>query len=162
MAKPISDVERLILANQYEILAELNDGDEELKRTAEYFREGYKWLYDTVLDGLSPNMSDDDANFVIDVLNVYRVLDSSYDQLSDKAGLTQADIAFRGFDGNNEPELMGFVAALRGSGRFTESAQAPLNSHAQMTAYYVRLLERYEEMGKPSLMTAEQIRELLS
>ncbi|ARU06138.1 hypothetical protein CCO03_16970 [Comamonas serinivorans] len=160
MAKPISDVERLILANQYEILAELNE-DDDLRRVSQHFKDGHKWLYDQVLDNLSPNLSKDDEEFVLSVMELYRSLDSSYDALTDKAGLTPRDVAYKGFDGNNEAELMGFAKALNDAGRYTES-DGELNSHTQMSSYYQRLIARHEEMGSPQRMTAEQIQSLLN
>ena len=65
MAKiDLTDVERLILANQYKILS-LLEKDESYDRLSEQLLEGHKWLYSQSLDNVSEDMPDDDAEHVL-------------------------------------------------------------------------------------------------
>ncbi len=70
---------------------------------------------------LNDEVSEDDCRFVYDVLDMHRDLIRSYEALTDKAGIEAADVSFRGFDGNNEPELYGLISFLKGQGLWEET-----------------------------------------
>ena len=66
----LTDNERLILANQYEIMSLLD------KHSSEYYlsmsatlKAGHKWLYDQFFDSLSENLSDEEIKAVIKYLD---------------------------------------------------------------------------------------------
>ena len=101
MAKiKLTDVERLILANQYEILSKLSD-DKTYAKWAETLRGGYEWLYSQYFDHLSPNLQRE-AEHVLAIPGIYSDLRDSYAQLPDKTGIDPRQIEFPGFDGNND------------------------------------------------------------
>ncbi|CAB3847177.1 hypothetical protein LMG2828_01751 [Achromobacter piechaudii] len=146
----LTDIERLILANQYEILAELKD-DESYARRAEQLRDGHEWLYAQSFEWLSPNLPSDQAEHVLTILGIYSDLKASYEALEDKSGIEPHHVAFPGFDGNNEPELLSFSKALRDADRFTETIpEYGKNSHHPTTELYGRIIAKWQELGKPS------------
>ncbi len=93
-------VERTMLANQYRILAKLEESESyELK--AEILEHGYKGKYHEVL------LSDEETSHEIcaetrDILQMYRVIDNSFAALTpdEQATLNMDRIAFEGFDGH--------------------------------------------------------------
>lgn len=145
----LTDTERLILANQYEILSLLQK-DDAYARWADNLRDGYEWLYSQCFDHLSPNLPQSKVDHVLAILGIYSDLRYSYDRLPDKSGIEPDQVEFPGFDGNNESELLGFASALRLAGRFTETlGKHDKNSHSPTTEIYGRMIERWHELGEP-------------
>lgn len=160
----LTDTERLILANQYQILARLEQ-DDSYETLSENLRDGHSWLYNQTLDMmLSEELSDEDAKYVIEILDIYDTLQSSYENLTDKSGIQKHEVVFPGFDGNNEGRLLGFSIALRKDRRFEDVVpERGKNSHMTTTHRYRKLIDKYEQMGKPNYpLTKEQILELVS
>lgn len=153
----LSDLERLILANQYEILAHLKP-DQGYEDVARELRDGHKWLYRQYLDNLiSPELPDESAEFVATILGIYRDLASSYRGLGDKSGIEERLVQFPGFDGNNESDLLHFTSALRKADRFTETiGDSARNSHMPMKDVYRRMIEEWERLGRPQYPYSEQ------
>jgi len=159
----LTDAERLILSNQYQLLAKLED-DDHYALMAETLRRGYKWLYDEYLEqSLWPNVDDDKAEFVVDVLDIYSAMKSSYGELEDKSGIEAREVEFPGFDGNNEADLMGFANFLLKHGRFDDVLnKGGNNSHMPTVEIYGRMLQAWRDMGEPTYpYSKEQIRQLL-
>jgi uncharacterized protein YfbU (UPF0304 family) len=159
----LTDAERLILSNQYQLLAKLED-DEHYALMAETLRRGYKWLYDEYLEQtLWPNVDDDKAEFVVDVLDLYSSMKASYGELEDKSGIEASEVDFPGFDGNNETDLMGFANFLLKHGRFDDVLnEGGNNSHMPTVDIYRRMLQAANDMGDPSYpYSKEQLRQLL-
>lgn len=159
----LTDTERLILANQYEILAALKS-DDSYSRIAEELRDGHEWLYQEHFDYLSPNLHEEDAEFVVTILGIYSDLRDSYEQLVDKSGMERHQVQFPGFDGNNESELLAFTRALRKSNRFIDTLpEQGKNSHMPTRDIYDRMIAKWDELGKPHFpLSKEQIAELLA
>lgn len=145
----LTDTERLILANQYEILGSLKK-DETYTRLAEQLRDGHEWLYQQNFEYLSSNMSNEDAELVVTILGIYSDIKDSYAQLADKSGIETHQVEFPGFDGNNEGELLRFSRALRESDRFVETLpEHGKNSHMPTRDIYGRMIAKWDELGKP-------------
>ncbi|MFV5344274.1 YfbU family protein [Acinetobacter oleivorans] len=162
MQLELTDKERLILANQYEILGLLKKEDYYLN-LAEQLRDGHKWLYRQSFNSLYENLPDEDAELVINILQVYEALKDSYNALSDKSGITIQDVSFAGFDGNNEPELIGFVDALNKAHRFSSTIDAGvLDSHMPQAQTYQNMIQKWHELDKSNRLTKEQILYILS
>ena len=159
----LTDTERLILANQYEILAALKN-DDSYGRIAEELRDGQEWLYQQHFDYFSPNMQEEDAEFVVTIVGIYSDLRDSYERLADKSGIEPHQVEFPGFDGNNEGELLSFARALRKSNRFIDTLpEHGKNSHMPTRDIYSRMISKWEELGKPHFpLSKEQISALLA
>jgi uncharacterized protein YfbU (UPF0304 family) len=125
--------ERLLFANQYRILARLDKENAETyghwqKALEHGFASAYSQIFDQIYDGLT----EDECGFVTDVLSMYEALQRSYDQYGAASGLKQADVAFPGFDGNNETLFMLYARFVRqDEGRFDylKVSAKDLNSH---------------------------------
>jgi uncharacterized protein YfbU (UPF0304 family) len=146
----LTEAERLILANQYEILSKLDDGDESLARLAANLRDGHEWIYEDKLQ-LSPVLDEGSVQHVLTILGIYSPLRQSYEELSDKSGINEHALTFPGFDGNNEGELLHFSRALAANGNYSETiGEQARNSHHPTTDLYNRMIAKWRELGEPT------------
>ncbi|AVF44224.1 YfbU family protein [Acinetobacter nosocomialis] len=163
--KNLTDTERLILANQYELLSKLAESEYETEyflRVSKQLKDGHKWLYQQIFDSIGENLDDESANFVVNVLSLHRALLNSYEQLKVKNQLKKADVTFKGFDGNNEGELMYFAEALGDAGRFSEVIESgELNSHFPMTSKYQKMLTKWKELEQEYELSEDQILQII-
>lgn len=168
----LSKAERLTLIHQFRILEKLYpEHAERYAQDREIIAAGYTVQYDDVFGSVFEEMSDGECRYVFDVLDMYRILKRSYEELDDKQGLTEEDVKFKGFDLNNEGKRYAFAEHLQKQGRWEETLSGYLNSHSIMTvSLYPKMLENFEPireklMASQSgnwLLTAEQIREVIS
>lgn len=109
MDKSLTIKERLILANQYDILAKLTDDDHEKKHfenLREVFTSGYSLYYSLATEWFSEEVSENECRFVTDVLNLYRVLYFSWSRNDEmKEVIDEKDVLFNGFDLNDSQEV---------------------------------------------------------
>lgn len=145
----LTDTERLILSNQYEIMSMIGK-DKHYALMAETLRAGHKWLYDGFFDHVSENLSDDQTKHVITILGIYSELRDSYGVLTDKTDIDEVMLHFPGFDGNNECDLLSFADSLIKHGRFTTTLGGSAeNSHTETTDIYSRMIKCWQELGRP-------------
>ncbi|MEH7236768.1 YfbU family protein [Bacillus sp. JJ1562] len=112
MDKTLSLKDRLIIANQYEILSRLTE-DEYEKEQFENFRDifvsGYSRYYSLATEYFSDEVSDEECKFVTDVLSLYRDLYFSWVQSEEvQNSINEKDVLFKGFDLNDSTEVKYF------------------------------------------------------
>ena len=154
----LTDTERLLLANQYEIIGLLKK-DDGYTNMAENLRDGHKWIYEQHATRIADNLSDEDSEHVLTILGIYSDLRDSYKKLSDKTGIDEHLVSFPGFDGNNEVELLSFSQALSKNGNYAETiGKDARNSHMPTTDMYSRQIAEWKSMGSPRYpLSKEQI-----
>lgn len=148
----LSETERLILANQYQLLS-MQDSNYISQETAENYStillEGYELLYEDIFLEMDDTLSSERCRFALDVLSMYRVIDNSYHKLENPTSLTEQDIAFKGFDGNNEKEYSFVKFFIKDMDRFndlTDNEYMEFNSHSISIPRYKRQLAKYNEI----------------
>lgn len=153
----LTDKERLMLANQYQILGILKN-DAYYTCMAESLASGHPWLYKQIFDNFSENLSDAKTEHVLKILEIYGVLKDSYNALTDQEGIDMHSVNFPGFDGNNEIDLLSFAEDLIKHGRFSNTLGATaINSHMQTTDMYERMIERWVELGRPGYPYSKEV-----
>jgi hypothetical protein len=148
----LSPIQRLILTNQFRILEAL------YPREADYFaqhrkavEDGYTLNYDWMVSHLSEEMSEAECTEVIDILNMYRAITFSAQQLPQVDELQRdPNFRFQGFDGNGEGKQYGYARYLiEDLERFQElrygAAHPDLNSHMPMLSTYRRMLATWQK-----------------
>ena len=156
----LDQFQRTLLANQHRILAKLSKGedakDHELQ--IDVLENGYESEYQLVDAAV---LDQSQCAYVADVLQMFRALKASYNELKDKAGINQDDLRFLGFDGNDpvECQMMGYVQHFWATDRFSESAKDSDggNSHMPMRHIYDAMLREYLQASKPYSLTREEI-----
>lgn len=100
--------ERLFLANQYNILAKLADDEYEadgFKELSEIMSEGYSRYYSKAVEHFSEELTQEQCEFVVHVLELYRALRWSWENNADvKANVEEREVLFQGFDANDSVE----------------------------------------------------------
>lgn len=163
----LTEAQRWILINQYEIMAKRDPKDKKHCEDAiEALQSGYELHYREFAnmpldeDPITP----EECREVIDILSMYRAITFSYRDLEDKTGITESDVEFDGFDGNEEGKLYSYTQWFLnwGHGRFQELSKADdCNSHTQMLETYRAMFAAWEEMGKPQRMTKQHLQRLI-
>lgn len=101
-AVKLSRVERVILANQFRILAALYpDEKTDFDGREEVMREGLVGAYDWALNVVVPDvdaMPQEICDEVADILEMYSALRNSYSRIEDKSGIPDDLLTFEGFD----------------------------------------------------------------
>jgi uncharacterized protein YfbU (UPF0304 family) len=103
----LSPTERLILANQYKILAQTEAEGMDTstyENKAEILLRGYTGLYHMVFDSLSEEEPESVTDEVHDILSMFQTIEGATSSLSDeqKQQLNMSKLTFSGFDGNND------------------------------------------------------------
>ena len=171
MKEALTEYQRLNLLNQYEILRQLAIMQDD-KDMADYYNqlitivsEGYIIEYDRLSTGLSEQMSVEDSEFVLNVLDMYSVIYFSYEKIENPK-LTMEDIRFDGFDGNEEIYHYAYCKyILLEEHRFSEltaNDRRDFNSHYNRIDIYRKMLNKWIEMGKPRILTESEIEELIA
>jgi uncharacterized protein len=155
--------DRLIISNQLKILEKLYP-DEASYYSAQRkaIENGYKHHYDDLVTYFFDEMPEEDSKEVVDILDMYRALTFSYQNLGDKSGIGETSIRFRGFDGNNEASQLVYVGYfIVDLERFDElkyGQKSPdFNSHAPMLDKYRRMLTVWNGLENRFELSKEQI-----
>jgi uncharacterized protein YfbU (UPF0304 family) len=169
--RSLTIIERLQLANQFALLEKLDPHEKEhYAMCREVLTDGYTAFYGEVFQGIGEELPEEHCQFVYDVLDMHRDLTGSYEALTDKAGIDPFLVSFRGFDGNNEVELMGFLRFLKEQGRWSETLEkCGLNSHCPTVERYRAMLriwkpirDKYKsDFGEWHNLTADEIKQVL-
>jgi len=159
--------DRLILSNQYRILAVLYPNEADSFRGAQKVVEnGYELNYDWISEHISPQpMSDEHCREVLDILEMFRHLGYAYDALEDKTEIDEHHIRFLGFDGNNEGAYLSYADyIINDTGRYQESKNAGdnLNSHMPTIAMYRRMLRAWEPLRDKHPLEKEDIQQIVA
>ncbi len=158
----LTKIERLILANQYRILEALVPSEAEGYSNHRIVLEGgYALHFSDALQSVRDELSENDCEFVLDVLSMHSALHGSHEALEDKAGIDETFIKFAGFDGNSEIRYMSYCQYLcERLGQFAElrdPGRDGYNSHKLTLDMYRQMLNAWKNMGKPRELTKDQI-----
>lgn len=156
--------DRVLLINQYKILAALNKDEEAYYlELIEVLERGYEVFYSQIDESVSENMPVDDGRFVLNILDLYRAIEDVKRSTKDGRLMKHEYSFFRGFDGNNETSHMSFCRFLiETQGKFQEQERYKLrndnlNSHAPMIEKYQRMLDVASAMPSIWTLSADQV-----
>lgn len=158
MANEIPDslFKRMVLANQYRILARLDVDERDFwQRAVERAIEG--WPVEDLPDVeiirsyARDALTKEDQHFVLDALQVFELIqDGERKGYRPKRG--HAFTEFPGFDGNNETKLMAYARQAVSVERRFESVRRmfdDFNSHMPTVELYQRMISAWERRGRP-------------
>ena len=163
--------ERLMLYNQYEILKHLEPEEKEMYEiNQKILSSGYKFDYDELIDFLDDETSVEISEFVYDVLQMYRCINDSYDELSEeeKKEFKILNTKFAGFDGNEEYQYYSYASfLLEDLGKYEESYEGgkiSVNSHRNMLNKYTKMISKWKEVyeNRYGRLTLDQIKYIVS
>ena len=149
--------ERLILANQFRILEQIDPKEADFYQKAyTILQKGYALEYDSLVEWFHDDLTKEECREVIEILEMHSRLDYAYRRLGDKTGIDEVRLRFRGFDGNNETGQMSYADFLiHREGKWRDFASMDLNSHCPTLDRYRRMLGQW----RPYVGTLELSRE---
>ncbi|MDP8240995.1 MAG: YfbU family protein [Candidatus Hatepunaea meridiana] len=160
--------DRIILENQYRILKALFPEEAEWYEGLRIIVEmGYEMHYSDLNPSINESqLSEDICREVMDILDMYRALNDSFDNLEDKKEIEKEDLQFMGFDGNDGTGRLGYARFLiLRQQRWTEVLDGrpgfDLNSHSRVNDMYHRMLDTLSNIGKKYNFTHDEIKRIL-
>jgi len=158
----LTDAERLLLANQYDILGNLHE-DDGYRQLAEHLRRGHSWFYNQNLRAaLQPEIPYALQQTVVHIIGLYANMQSSAELWTTNPGFDPALLVFPGFDANTEPELRSFAQAVCAELFQSNVATVPdLNAHVPMLDAYRRMLTHRQEHDLGSTLQPSAVAGLL-
>ena len=168
MTITLTKKDRLILINQYRILAELKKGEEShYLELIDILESGYEVFYSMVDEWISEDMPEHEGRFVLEVLDLYRAIEDVKRSSRDPRLLSHPLCIFPGFDGNNESKYLGFCRfLLEKQGKFQEQQQYlakndGMNSHMPMIDSYRRMLKAAGNISNVRRLSPEEVMAIL-
>lgn len=164
MTVKITNVERLTLLNQFKILNSIipqKDQDLDYAYFIEVLENGYEHEYANVFQkSMAEAMSEEESEFVWQVLNAHRHILLSFHKLQ-KSGslekLEEDDVMFKGFDGNEDGgHLLYCDFIINKMGRFEEFRGYDLNTHSSILSRYRDLLRRFDSFPAESRLNLSE------
>ena len=170
--------QRLILVNQYKILQKLSDSESEKQEYGNLItalESGFEIHFQDCFSYMGENdLTIEECQQVLDILEMYRGIIYSYQALirdKKQTTLTQKDVMFPGFDGNNEYKQLSYTRYfINDLDRYSEIQELNktdnYNSHSKWLDRYVRMLQKWSVYVKDDkvnqyLLDEKQIRNLI-
>ena len=168
----LSRTERAQFIYLLKILKNQGDQDYDYDNLIKALQYGFELHYSDVFECLfDEELTSDQCREVLDILEMYRGIIYSYTNLKreGKQGtLTDEDVRFKGFDGNNETKQMSyadyFIKDLDRYSEIEELSRGYYNSHCQMLPRYRSMLrkwETYQTLPNRYMMNEQQIKDLI-
>jgi uncharacterized protein YfbU (UPF0304 family) len=147
-----SDTERLLLLNQYLTLQKLAP-DEGWDEFVTIVQNGYEGQYRRLTEHLYEPLNEQECRFVEEAMATFDALQRPY---ADAGTPVPKDLAFPGFDGNNEAAYLGYAEFLvNKQNRWTYLGtmfKNSLNSHMPVVNKYRRMIDAWKRLGSPHLL----------
>lgn len=166
----LTQKDRVILINQYQMLKHLDpDAAEHYDEFIEILQKGYTPLYPQIWLPLDESeLSEDQCRFVLDVLNLYRIIEKYQDANPQDQDIREHTWGrFRGFDETNESKYLSFARfLLRKQRKFEEFARHAGNtdnftSDGPTLSKYRNMVAAWKAQGKEGDLSREKILRIL-
>jgi len=160
-AMQLTEVQRLILFNQFKILEKLDpENAEEYSQNREILDEGYVREYSRLR--LHQELGALECQEVWDTLKMYAYLQRSYESVEDKTGLGKLAISFPGFSSNHETDQWAYARFIKQHGSWERVGRDDLDSGAPMLKQYKEMLTRWKASTDPLSLTKEDISRIVA
>lgn len=165
----LSKVERLMLANQFRILAHINPGEASgYTRWAEALEHGFELHFDDAFVHISDTFPRERCKWVLDVLDMHRMMWYAWQDSGSDSEISKSDVLFWGFDGNNESEYLCYVNFYMSEDNVYEelkenrpSSSTRFNSHMPTLATYERMLKAWKKSDNPYDLTKSDLKRIV-
>lgn len=163
----LTATERLLLVNQYRILASLepeNGSASDYQNKVHILTRGYRGMYDQLFDELSEEHDESVTTEVHDILSMFRTIENSLAHLNDeqREQLDLSRLAFEGFDGNRDPHYGEAKFMIEKLEYYEEHQRSKLDAHSSAPLHRYRqqlaLLQRVHQPMKE--LTFDQLKQL--
>jgi len=158
-----TEFERLSLTIQFASLEKV-DPDGGWGKFKRILRHGYTWEYPKVWQWLDVEVVESDCAFVVDVLTMFAAIQKPILGDPKMPKMPSARLC-PGFDGNGEPQLLGYCSYLveeAGCWKDIKFTMPDKDSHIPTRGMYARMLAQWAEQGKKSDLSQAEIAAILA
>lgn len=165
----LSKKERVLLINQYKILEGLYPEEaEEYANLREILEGGYSRHYTQCFSVLDAELTEQECEEVIQILEMHRRLIWSHEKLGNPDSIDREELKFAGFDYNDSTEYKYARYAefyMHEIGRYEElhkeNEYDDYNSHHSMINTYRRMVEVWESAEDKFDLSIEEIQRII-
>ncbi|MGC6335457.1 YfbU family protein [Pasteurella multocida] len=140
----MTSTQRLILANQYKLMGLLDSQNAQKYQRLEAIVKGGFALELKELDKEFSDVSEQECQTVLDTLEMYNALQTSYNNLSDKSALTPHRLQFAGYCAVREKKYLNYLRFITGvEGKYQEFMRCEHGCDSQVPMWdkYMRMLD---------------------
>jgi uncharacterized protein YfbU (UPF0304 family) len=158
----LSKIERVLLAEQYRILAKIDPDNAELyAHNCKVLENGYELYFDSLDERFKAGVSRERCIEVLRILTMFDALDESYRRIKGDSAIRPEAIRFRGFDKDDEEDLLGYAQfVLYDEGQFSTLKREDLNSGSSMLAIYRRMLREWDKSREKNRLTEDDMQRI--
>ena len=139
----LNETNRLLLMNQFKILSKL-EGTNDYDNIIKILENGYEYEYNIFDNFIDPSISIEKCKYVYKILNMFDTLQSSLSRIKTNK-ITENDVEFKGFDGNNETCYMSYSEfIIEDLKKYTYIKKNEYNSHWPMINTYDTMYNVYK------------------
>ncbi|UXI01966.1 YfbU family protein [Photobacterium sp. TY1-4] len=163
----MTNAQRLILSNQYNLMAQMDpENAAKYRRLQTIVERGYG-LQMRELDKDFGCLSDEECRLVIDYMEMHHALQESYNMLDEgkQADIDPRRLQFLGFDAATESQLVHYVRFLTAEeGLYPQfdKAEHNFNSQVPMKDKYQRMLQTWRNCPRQYHLSATEIQQILN
>ncbi|PYG50242.1 hypothetical protein DEU53_102200 [Pantoea sp. AG1095] len=161
----MTHAQRLILSNQYKMMAMLEpDNSERYRRYQTIIERGYG-LQLRELDKEFGELTEATCRLLIDIMEMHHALHVSWSNLKDGSAIDERRLAFLGFDAATEARYLGYVRFMVNvEGRYThfDSGTHGFNAQTPMWEKYQRMLTVWHTCPRQYHLSANEIAQIIN
>lgn len=161
----MTHAQRLILSNQYKMLIMLDPDNAKHYRRCQTIIEGGFGLQMKELAQDFAELSEENCQTIIDIMEMYHALQVSWENLPSKADITDRRVIFLGFDAVTEARYLNYVRFLVSSeGRYRHFVNGSDNFNAQTPMWdkYLRMLSVWTFCPRQYHLCAVEINQIIN
>jgi uncharacterized protein YfbU (UPF0304 family) len=164
----LSKMDRLSLSFQLKILEKLYPEEADYyAQNRKAIEEGYALHYDWLFEHIYEGLNVEECKEVLDILDMYRAITFSIEDIEDKTDLDSPFIKFSGFDGNNESKQMAYTRYfIYDLDRYQELKYGKdyrdFNSHCPLLDKYRKMLVEWKKSRNPHQLSKETIMRIVN
>lgn len=155
----------LILSNQYKMLILLDPDNAKRYRRYQTIIEAGFGLQIKELEQDFAELSEENCQTIIDIMEMYHALQVSWENLSSKADITDKRVIFLGFDAVTEAHYLNYVRFLVNSeGRYCHFVRGSddFNAQTPMWDKYLRMLNVWTSCPRQYHLCAVEINQIIN
>lgn len=161
----MTPVQRLILSNQYQIMAMLDaENAARYRRCQTIIKRGYG-LQMRELDGEFSQLPEAECRTLLAMMEMYHALHISWGNLKDPQSVDARRLIFPGFDSTSEGPFLGYVRFLvESEGRYTHFSAGVNRFDAQVPMWekYQRMLAVWHNCPRQYHLSANEIAQVIN
>ncbi|WP_032114683.1 YfbU family protein [Candidatus Arsenophonus nilaparvatae] len=161
----MTNAQRLILSNQYKMLIKLDpDNAKNYQRCQTIIENGFG-LQMKELEKNFTELSEENCQTIIDIMEMYHALQVSWENLSSKTDITDRRVIFLGFDAVTEAHYLNYVRFLiNNEGRYRHfvSGSDDFNAQTPMWDKYLRMLNVWTSCPRQYHLCAVEINQIIN